>query len=59
LRKIRRFGAAEKKNIPAIALTALASDQDRDAALAAGFQMHLIKPIDIDRLIGALIELHQ
>jgi CheY-like chemotaxis protein len=36
--------------LPAIAVTAYAGDRDRDAALAAGFQAHLPKPLDIEML---------
>ena len=43
--------------IPALALTALAGREDRRRALAAGFQLHLAKPIDIDRLRDAVLEL--
>ena len=32
--------------IPAAAVTAHARDDERERALAAGFQMHLTKPID-------------
>jgi CheY-like chemotaxis protein len=35
------------------------TDGDRERALAAGFQMHIGKPVDIDRLISALVELSQ
>lgn len=38
----------------AIALTGLATLQDRDAAIAAGFDDHIAKPVDIDRLIEHL-----
>jgi CheY-like chemotaxis protein len=44
-------------NIPVMALTALAGDGDRARALAAGFQMHLVKPVDIDRLRQAVVNL--
>ena len=57
LRRIRKQVAAGGKIIPAIALTALASDKDRGEAFASGFQMHLAKPIDIDILTGALQEI--
>ena len=57
---IRRLRALEPDNvwnIPALALTALATDDERRRALDAGFQMHLAKPIDIDRLSEAVDEL--
>ena len=43
--------------IPALALTALASVEDQQRAATAGFQLHLAKPIDIDRLRDAVLEL--
>ncbi len=55
LRRIRKLG----KTMPALALTALASEKDREEALSAGFQMHLVKPVDFDQLIGALLELSE
>lgn len=45
------------KSIPALALTALASDKDKQKAFSAGFQMHLTKPVNFDNLTGALLEL--
>jgi signal transduction histidine kinase/CheY-like chemotaxis protein len=43
--------------IPAAALTALAREEDRHRALAAGFQLHLAKPIDGQSLIAAVVGL--
>lgn len=37
--------------VPAIALTAYARDEDRSRAIAAGFQMHIAKPVDPDALL--------
>jgi len=59
LQRIRKSGTIGKRMIPALALTALASDKDRDEALAAGFQMHLTKPVDIHRLTNAILELNE
>lgn len=42
---------------PAIALTALARREDADAAHAAGFQLHIPKPIDASGLIEAVARL--
>jgi two-component system CheB/CheR fusion protein len=52
-----RTREAEGVPIPAMAFTALATDEDRRRALAAGFQLHMAKPIDIDRLRKAVLEL--
>jgi PAS domain S-box-containing protein len=45
--------------LPAIALTAFARLQDRTAALAAGFQNHLVKPIEPAALITMVGELRR
>lgn len=42
------------KRLPAIALTGYASQNDAKAAVAAGFDMHLSKPIDPDELTDAV-----
>jgi signal transduction histidine kinase len=44
---------------PAIALTALARREDADAARAAGFQLHIAKPIDAAGLVDAVARLVQ
>jgi CheY-like chemotaxis protein len=44
-------------DIPAIALSAYTRAEDRTRAIAAGFQMHIPKPIDPDKLIGVLMTL--
>jgi CheY-like chemotaxis protein len=38
-------------DLPAIALTAYARATDRNRALAAGFQQHVIKPVDPKQLV--------
>jgi CheY-like chemotaxis protein len=42
MRKVRALDAS----IPAAAVTAFARAEDRDAALAAGFQLHVPKPVE-------------
>lgn len=45
--------------IPAVAVTAFARTEDREHALAAGFNEHLAKPVDPQRLITILLQLIQ
>ena len=42
---------------PAVALTAFARSEDRDQALAAGFQNHLTKPLEPRELVAAVAKL--
>jgi CheY-like chemotaxis protein len=49
--------AQDVKRIPAIALTAFAGATDRRHALEAGFDEHVVKPVDADRLIAVLTKL--
>ena len=39
---------------PALALTAFAHADDRDKALSSGYQLHLVKPVDVDALLTAV-----
>jgi CheY-like chemotaxis protein len=57
MRKLRAREAGKVPPIPVLAFTALASEQDKQATQAAGFQLHLAKPIDIDRLRDAVVSL--
>ncbi|MBU7584310.1 MAG: PAS domain S-box protein [Nostoc sp. TH1S01] len=43
-----------EKQIPAIALTAYAAEYDQRQALAAGFQLHLAKPVVPEELVRAI-----
>jgi PAS domain S-box-containing protein len=45
---------ADLKHIPVIALTAAASERDRQHGMSAGFYRYLTKPVQVDELIGAL-----
>ncbi|MBW4528636.1 MAG: PAS domain-containing protein [Phormidium tanganyikae FI6-MK23] len=47
-----------KRNCIAIALTAYAGELDQQRALSAGFQQHLAKPIEPERLVAAISTLH-
>jgi PAS domain S-box-containing protein len=50
IRKIREM--PDGRNVPAVALTALARSEDRMRALNAGFQIHLAKPIAPGELVA-------
>jgi two-component system CheB/CheR fusion protein len=57
---VRRLRARERAldtvtPLYAVALTGLATLQDRDAAIAAGFDDHLAKPVDVDLLIEKVL----
>jgi signal transduction histidine kinase/ActR/RegA family two-component response regulator len=54
IRAIRAMPSARLAAIPAAAVTAHARDDERARALAAGFQMHLTKPIDPTALARAV-----
>jgi signal transduction histidine kinase len=54
LRQVRRMPADRGGDVPAIALTAYASEADGARARAAGFQAHVTKPIDPDALTAAV-----
>jgi CheY-like chemotaxis protein len=38
-----------------VAFTGYASEEDAARARAAGFDAHLVKPVDVDRLLSALV----
>jgi CheY-like chemotaxis protein len=59
IRNLRALGSESGGNTPAIALTALGTDDHRRRSVAAGFQMHLTKPVDIERLSQAVVELSE
>ena len=57
IRKIRTLSPEHGGRTPALALTAYARDEDREQALAAGFQRHLVKPVEVKALAEAVISL--
>jgi hypothetical protein len=57
IRQVRILEPEQGRNIPAVALTAYASESDRALALDAGFQTHLPKPVESDKLVAAIAHL--
>ncbi|MBD2090048.1 response regulator [Microcoleus sp. FACHB-1515] len=55
MRQIRAL--PNRDRLSAIALTAYAREEDAQKAVQAGFQQHLPKPVDPDRLIAAIAQL--
>ena len=53
LRQVKACAAGAQ--IPAIAVTGYASQQDRARILAAGFHKHLPKPVDLEELSAVVI----
>jgi signal transduction histidine kinase len=55
--RVRSLSYEEGGETPAAALTAYAREEDRVRALAAGYQMHIAKPIDTNHLITIIARL--
>jgi signal transduction histidine kinase/DNA-binding response OmpR family regulator len=53
IRRVRNL-ASHHARIPAVALTAYATDEDRSQALSAGFQMHVPKPIEPESFVTSI-----
>lgn len=58
-RQIRALENTELANIPIIAMTANAFEEDKKAALDAGMDGHIAKPIDVSKLMELLGEILQ
>ena len=54
IRKLRSSPLEALKQIPAIALTAYATEKDRELALSSGYHLHLAKPVEPSELIDAV-----
>lgn len=65
IRHVRSSEVEKIARLPAAALTAYTTEEDRDRVLAAGFQFHLAKPVDpavlvatVERLRGETLSVH-
>ena len=56
-RLIRGMEDREKAEVPIVAVTANAFEEDRKLALEAGMNGHLAKPYDIPKMLQTLTEL--
>jgi len=57
MRKVRALEAEQGGQIPAVALTAYAREEERRSALAAGFQQHMPKPVNVVELAAIVANL--
>ena len=56
-KKIRSLEDSDLANIPIIALSANAFEEDRKKAFDAGMDGHIAKPIDIEKLRAAILRM--
>jgi PAS domain S-box-containing protein len=59
MHQIRALSPEQGGLVPAIALTAYAGEYNQKQALAAGYQLHISKPVEPDTLIKAIASLVQ
>jgi CheY-like chemotaxis protein len=57
IRKVRALGPAQGGDVPAAAVTAFALEDDRERALASGYDAHLAKPVEPRALVRLVAEL--
>jgi CheY-like chemotaxis protein len=54
IERVRSLENGGTKDIPAVAITAYAKDEDRERALSSGFQIYLAKPIELTELVSVV-----
>ena len=54
IEKVRSLENGSSSDIPAVAITAYAKDEDRERALSSGFQIYLAKPIELTELVSVV-----
>ncbi|MGH9942864.1 MAG: response regulator, partial [Pyrinomonadaceae bacterium] len=54
IRQVRALAPEQGGHVPAIALTAYARDEDRDRAIALGYDVHIPKPVDPETLVAVV-----
>jgi len=57
IQQVRALPPTQGGQIPAIALTAYAREDDRQRAISSGFQHHITKPLEPERLVQAVVTL--
>jgi signal transduction histidine kinase len=54
---VRRLSDPKRRQIPAVALTAFAREEDRRRVLSAGYQKHVAKPVTANQLVQSIASL--
>jgi signal transduction histidine kinase/DNA-binding response OmpR family regulator len=54
IQKLRKMRSKWARDLPAVALTAYATVEDRERTLNAGFQLHVSKPIEPEALVRSI-----
>jgi len=57
IRRIRALPSDRGGGVPAVAVTAYARAEDSERSLSSGFQAHVTKPIDSERLLSTIADL--
>jgi CheY-like chemotaxis protein/anti-sigma regulatory factor (Ser/Thr protein kinase) len=57
IKRVRNLRSKRAKQLPAVALTAYATKEDKARALSVGFQMHVAKPIEPETLVMSIASL--
>jgi CheY-like chemotaxis protein len=57
IQRIRALPVEKGGAVSAIALTAYAKGEDQQKALESGYQVHIAKPLEPDKLVQAVAEL--
>src|SRR5882672_9145651 len=57
IKKIRSLEQSRRRHIPAAAITAFTSPEDRGRSFMAGFRFHLAKPVDYSALLKIVASL--
>jgi CheY-like chemotaxis protein len=57
IRRVRALSDQEGGRTPAVAVTAYVRIEDQRAALAAGYDRHIRKPVDVRELVSAVAQL--
>jgi CheY-like chemotaxis protein len=57
IRRVRALSAGEGGHTPAVAVSAYVGEEEQRASVAAGYQAHLCKPIDLSLLVQTVADL--